>query len=72
MGQKRKFKRYAKVDLDNPDQAEIERMISDYQQKQRKEVPLIIDDKLTIMVTPDKCNERYRNRYINAMLKGIK
>lgn len=70
MGQKRKFRRSAKVDLSNPDQEEIERMISAYHASRKKEVPLIINDKLTIMVTPDKCNERYRCQYIKA--KSIK
>lgn len=68
MGQKRRFRRCAKVDLSNPDREEIERMISGYQAFGKNEVPLVINDKLTIMVTPDKCNERYRRQYIKMKI----
>lgn len=64
MGSKKKLRRSAKVDLSKPDREEAERMISTYQQSGKQEVPLIINDKVTIMVTPDKCNDRYRRQYI--------
>lgn len=70
MGQRNKFRRSTKIDLSRPDREETERMISCYQTIRKNEVPLIINDKLTIMVTPDKCNERYRRQYIKA--RGIK
>lgn len=70
MGQKCKFRKSTKVDLSNPDREEIERMISTYRKAGKKEIPLVINDRLTIMVTPDKCNEKYRRQYIRE--KGIK
>ena len=66
----KKFGFSEKVDLADPDQEEAKKMISAYKQKMKKEVPLVIDDKLTIMVAPEKCNEKYRCRYIDTMLKS--
>lgn len=70
MGAKKLFGKPSKVDLSNPDKEEISRMILAYQESRSKEVPLIINDNLTIMVPPDKCNDRYRRRYIQ--MKNIK
>lgn len=70
MGTKKPFGKPSKVDLSNPDKEEISRMISAYKESRSKEVPLIINDSLTIMVSPDKCNDRYRRRYIQ--MKNIK
>lgn len=66
MRSKKTLRKSTKVDLSKPDREEVERMISTYRQSGKKEVPLVINDKLTIMVTPDKCNERYRRQYIKA------
>lgn len=64
-----KMKRTAKVDLSITDEKEFVNMISLYQQKRTVEVPLHINDKLTIMVAPENCNEQYRQKYIKYRLK---
>lgn len=67
MGRKRIFK--AKVDLSIPDREGILDMIAAHQQTKELEVPLRINEKLTVMVPPDKCNEAYRQWYISNRLK---
>ncbi len=36
--------------------------------EKKAEVPLQISNKLTIMVSPENCNERYRQKYIKQYL----
>lgn len=57
-----------KVDLKNIDSKDAEQMISSYQQRVKEEVPLRINEKLTILVTADKCNEKYRQQYIKTKM----
>lgn len=57
-----------KIDLNSCDKKEIERIISSYEERKKAEVPLQISNKLTIMVSPENCNERYRQKYIKQYL----
>lgn len=57
-----------KVDLKNTDKVKSLEMISSYRQQTKAEVPLRINAKLTILVTPDKCNEKYRQHYIKTRM----
>lgn len=67
MSRKRKYKE--KVDLNNPDIAQAKKMISGYNEMEKQEVPLRINDKLVIFVPSENCNEKYRQWYINNKLK---
>lgn len=67
MSRKRKHKE--KVDLNNPDIAQVKKMISGYNEMKKQEVPLRINDKLVIFVPTENCNEKYRQWYINNKLK---
>ena len=62
----RRKKRVEKVDLSKSDRTEVDAMIASYEAQNRVEIPLYINDRLTIYVTPDKCNERYRQKYIGT------
>lgn len=65
MKRKNLLKKAAKIDLNISDKKEIEKMIECYNQQTKTEkVPLQIDDKLILMVRPEDCNERYRQKYI--------
>lgn len=61
---RRKTKSKPKIDLNSYDKKEVEKMIFSYKQEKMKEVPLRINKKLVIMVCPENCNERYRQKYI--------
>ncbi len=61
-----------KVDFNNVDKEEGLEMISSYQQQAKDKVPLLINAKLTILVTADKCNEKYRQQYIKKKLNERK
>lgn len=57
-----------KIDLSTNDRYESERMISAYQKSGKVEVPLRINERVTILVPPEKCNEKYRQEYINKRI----
>lgn len=65
---KRLVSKTRKVDLKNIDSKDAEEMIFSYQQRAKEEVPLRINEKLTILVTADKCNEKYRQQYIKKKM----
>lgn len=65
---KRNRSRISKVDLGDADREEVIKMITNYQQSGKEEMPLVIDDKTIIMVSPEKCNEMYRRKYINTKM----
>ncbi|WP_195647384.1 hypothetical protein [Bacteroides ovatus] len=58
-----------KVDLNSCDKKEVENMISSYEKEKNIELPLQINNKLVIMVSPENCNERYRQKYIKRHLQ---
>ena len=65
MKRKSLLKKAAKIDLNISDKTEIKKMIEHYnQQKKNEKVPLQIGDKLILMVRPEDCNERYRQKYL--------
>lgn len=53
-----------KADLFTNDKEEVENMIVSYKQNKNEEIPLRINEKTIIMVPPEKCNERYKQKYI--------
>lgn len=62
----RRRKRAEKVDLSNSDRREVYVMIASYKSQSKQEIPLRINEKLTVFVSPEKCNERYRQQYIRT------
>lgn len=62
-------KKTHKVDLNSCDKKEVEKMISSYEKEKDIELPLQINNKLVIMVSPENCNERYRQKYIKQHLQ---
>lgn len=55
-----------KVDLFTNDKEEVENMIVSYKQNKNEEIPLRINEKTIIMVPLEKCNERYKQKYIKS------
>ena len=58
----------AKVDTTNNELSEkaIERIKLQHE-KEKRMVPLVINNKITILVTPDKCNNEYKLQYMRKM-----
>lgn len=63
---RRNIRRSTKVDLNDTDKKAVENMISSYKQKRNIEVPLRINEKLIILVSPENCNEHYRQKYLKS------
>lgn len=57
-----------KADLRVQETQRVKEMVNSYQQSQKEEVPLRINEKLTVLVPLEKCNEKYRQWYINTKL----
>lgn len=62
-------KKTYKVDLGSCDKKEVENMISSYEKEKSIELPLQINNKMVIMVSPENCNECYRQKYIKNIKK---
>ena len=58
----------AKVDLNNVELTEkAKERIALQHEKEKKMVPLVINNRITILVTPDKCNNEYKLKYLLKM-----